>query len=78
MPRHRLLVVPGQAGGAACAVGGVQLAAEASAKTRRVAEKWPFPQNTTVLTGQQSRLLRGSLQSQVLGAGEAGSDVRAW
>lgn len=71
-------MVPGQSGGAARAVGGVQLAAEVSAKRGRVAEKWPFPQNTTVLTGQQTRLLRGSVQSQVPWAGEAGSAARAW
>lgn len=64
--RHSLPVVPQQAGGAAFAAGGVQSAPEVSAKASWAAGRSLFPQNTAALTWQQTRLLMGLAQSQIL------------
>lgn len=64
--RHSLPLVLQQAGGAAFAAGGVRPAPEVSAKASWAAQKLLFPQNTTALTGQQTRLLMGLAQSQIL------------
>lgn len=64
--RHRLPVVPQQAGGAAFSAGGVQL--EVSTKAKWAAQKLLFPQNKTALAGQQTRLLTSLAHSQILSA----------
>ena len=64
--RHSLPVVPQWAGEAAFAAGGVRPAPEVSAKASWAAQKSLFPQNTTALTGHQTRLLMGLTQSQIL------------
>lgn len=67
--RHRLPVVPQQAGGAAFSAGGVQLGV--STKAKWAAQKLLFPKNKTALAGQQTRLLTSLARSQILSAQKA-------